>query len=256
MHRGREFCWRGTIRLGRVVLPTTTDIPALLFFHPYIRTVQGRTGLESIRLSNTEWFQGPFSVTRTDGDLVDRRGHTHQPTTATGRVTETIGIVSGQATVSAILTRGGVVLVCILLLLHVTLTHTEGQFPIVEVMFLFRDVPQSEEIGRVDGTFDRDVVLEFGHGEPFEGIDVLDVEALKDCTDVRVEHCEVFPDLNREDQRTEKQAAPVDGVEGQVPEFCDPFDVDEGDDCVLCSEVLSEEKKGKGSESGSGLGAL
>jgi len=105
-------------------------------------------------------------------------------------------------------------------------------------MFLLADVPQPEEISRVDGTLDRDIVLQLGHREPLQRVHVLDIQTLKDGADIGIKDCEILPDLDGKNQGPEEQSTPVDGMEGQVAELRDSLHVDQGDDGVLGPQVL------------------
>lgn len=94
------------------------------------------------------------------------------------------------------------------------------------VVLLLTNIPQPEIIRRINGPLDGYVVLQFGHREPLECIDILDGETLKDGTDVRVKNGEIFPDFDGEDESTQKETTPVNGVEREVSEFYHAFDVD------------------------------
>ena len=74
----------------------------------------------------------------------------------------------------------------------------------MQVVLSLGHVAQAEIVRGIDGAFDRDVVLQLGHAETLESIDIFDRETFKDGTDIRVEDGQILPHFDGENQGTEE----------------------------------------------------
>lgn len=96
----------------------------------------------------------------------------------------------------------------------------------MQVILLLTHIPQPEIIRRIDRPLDRYIILQFRHRKSFQRVHILDRKAFENSTDVRVEDGKIFPNFDGEDEGSKEETAPVDSVEGEVPEFCHAFNVD------------------------------
>lgn len=169
-------------------------------------------------------------VARAEGaaSATGRHAHAHKTDVAAGVVAGATASTTGGA--GARVVPGDHLrhhaLTSLRLPLEIPLTQTQSQLSIMQIILLLTHIPQPEIIRRIDRPFDRYIILQFRHREPLQRVHILDRKAFENGTDVRVEDRKIFPDFDGEDEGSEEEAAPVDGMEGEVPEFCHAFDID------------------------------